>query len=304
MALRETAWRVTTGELAGSLEEERGAGERAATYVLSPFGARMNRVVIGGTLSAAEPIGRDEPSTFWRARLTDPLGTVAVTAGSFQPRAMAQLRTASSGRPALVIGKVHLYRGRDGVATVSVRAESVRPVTESDERATLAETVRQTLDRLDLLERIAHEPNVEDATLRSAGVPTGWIGAARAALRRYPDADRAGYREALRAAVRRVAGTGLAPVPPSIASSVTVTVDAPAAARPEPTPGDRTDEATFLDLLDEAAEVSADGYADARELFRRLADRGVGSDRAEALLGRLEEGGVLEEPIVGKLRRA
>ena len=303
MSLREPAWRVTTRELESSLEEERGEGDRAASYVLSPFGARMNRVVVVGTLSAAEPLGREEPPTFWRARLTDPLGTVAVTAGSFQPRAMAQLRAAPAGRPALVVGKVHLYRGRDGTATTSVRAEAVRPVPEADERATLAEVVRQTLDRLDLLDRLAHEPSVADAMLRAGGTPAAWVRAARDALRRYPDADRAGYREALRAAVGRVAGTGLAPGPSS-SPVVTVTVDRPPTPLPEPTPAERADEATFLGLVDAAAEGSVDGYADVRELFRRLADRGLGTDRAEAVLGRLEEGGVLQEPIVGKLRRA
>jgi RPA family protein len=304
VSLREPAWRVTTRELETALEEERGEGERAASYLLSAFGARMNRVVLVGWLSAAEPIGRGEPSTFWRARLTDPLGSVAVTAGSFQPRAMAQLRTAPPGRPALVIGKVHLYRGRDGVGTVSVRAESVRPLAEADERAILAEVVRQSLDRLDLLERLEHEPNVPEAALRSGGHPSAWIRAARDALRRYPDADRAGYREALRTVVRHVAGVGAVPTPAVAGTAVTVTVDAPKPPRPEPTPLDRQEESAFLTLVDEAAESSADGYADVRELLARLAERGVLPDRAEAVLGRLEEGGVLEEPVVGKLRRA
>lgn len=305
MSLREPAWRLTSRELELSVEEERGEGERAATYLISPFGARTNRAVLTGALSAAEAIGREEPSTFWRSRLTDPLGAVPITAGSFQPRAMAQLRTAPADRPAIVVGKVHLFRGRDGVATVSLRAEAVRAVPESEERAVLAEVVRQTLDRLDLVERIEHEPGVADATLRSAGYPALWIRAAREALRRYPGADRAGFREALGAAVRRVAGsTGSASAPPSPAA-LTVTVDPP----PRVTAivaseADRAEEATFLDLLDRAAELSVDGYADVRELLRSLADRGFEAGRAEAVLGRLEEGGVLEEPIVGKLRRA
>jgi uncharacterized protein len=304
VSLREPAWRVTTVELAGSLEEERGEGERAASYLLSPFGARMNRVVLAGSLSAAEPLGREEPATFWRARLTDALGTIAVTAGSFQPRAMAQLRSAPAGRPALVIGKVHLYRGRDGVGSVSVRAEAVRPVAEADERATVAEVVRQSLDRLDLIERLQHEPTVTDAELRSAGQPPGWIRAARETLRRYPGSDRGAYRESLRAAVRRIAGSGVAAVPSPSTPHVTATVELPAPTPAEPTAAERADETTFLGLVDEAAELSADGYADVRELLSRLADRGLPAERAEAVLGRLEEGGVLEEPVVGKLRRA
>jgi RPA family protein len=305
VSLREPAWRLTTRELELSIEEERGEGERVASYLLSPFGARTNRAVLAGNLSAAEAVGREEPPTFWRARLTDPLGTIGVTAGSFQPRAMAQLRAAPAGRPALVIGKVHLYRGRDDVAVVSVRAEAVRPVPEAEERAAVAEIVRQSLDRLDLLERLEHEPGTTDGALRTAGWPALWIRAAREALRRYPDADRAGFRAALGAGVRRVAGSTVLAVPPPPPAAVTVTVDPPPVASAfVASDADRAEEATFLDLVDEAAEVSADGYADVRELLRRLADRGVRTDRAEAVLGRLEEGGVLEEPVVGKLRRA
>lgn len=304
MSLREPAWRVTSRELESSLEVERGTGDRVASYLVSPFGARMNRVVVAGRLAAAEPAGRDEPATFWRARLTDPLGTVAVTAGSFQPRAMAQLRAAPADRPAIVIGKVHLYQGRDGVGYVSVRAEAVRSVAEADERAVLAEVVRQTLDRLDLLERLQHEPTVPDEKLREDGIPALWVRAGREALRRYPDADRAAFRRELRAALPHIAGHGVAPLGPAGAGAVTVRVDAPPAPAPPPTTAEREEEAVFLEVVDDAAGRSLDGYADVREVFRGIAERGVPSARAEAVLGRLEEGGVLEEPVVGKLRRA
>jgi RPA family protein len=306
MALREPAWRVSARELESSLEEERGTGERATGYVLSPFGARMNRVVVAGTLSPAEPIGRDEAQTFWRARLSDPTGAVAVTAGSFQPRAMAQLRAGHESRPAIVVGKVHLYRGRDGAAYVSVRAEGVRSVAESDERAILADIVRHTLDRLDLVERLEKDPARREEDLRAEGFPTAWIRAALESLRRYPDVDRAAFRRELSVAVRRVAGDSgpvASPSPPP--TSVTVTRAPPARPpAPPPTAAERAEESVFLDLVDEVAEVSVDGYADLKEVLNRLEAQGLVTDRAETVLNRLEEEGVIEEPIVGKLRRA
>ena len=306
MTLREPAWRVTARELEGSLEEEKGEGPRAASYLLSPFGARMNRVLITGTLSPAEPIGRDESQPFWRARLSDPTGAIAVTAGSFQPRAMSQLRSSTAPRPAIVVGKVHLYRGRDDVGYVSVRAEGVRFVSENEERAVLGDIVRQTLDRLDLIERLEKEPNsVEGGPVRE-GVPRSWVRAGQDALRRYPNVDRAAFRRELRAAVRRVGGDS-GPVAASVAPPPTVTVTRappPRAPPPPPSPAEREEESVFLDQLDEIAEVSVDGYADLKELLSRVAVRGLVSDRAEAVLNRLEEEGVVEEPIVGKLRRA
>ncbi len=306
MALREVAWRVTARELEGSLEEERGAGERPTSYLLSPFGARMNRVVVAGTLTPAEPIGRDESQPFWRARLTDPTGSVAVTAGSFQPRAMAQLRAATAPRPAVVVGKVHLYRGRDGVGTVSVRAEGLRSVPEAEERATLADVARQTLDRLDVVERLARSPGVTDATLQGEGIPGAWVRAARASLERYPNVDRAAFRRELGAVVRRVAGDSGPVAPPEGPSPAVAVTRAPPPkpAAPAPTAAERAEESLFLDLVDEVSDVSVDGYADLKEVLARASGRGLDAPKAEAVLNRLEESGALEEPIVGKLRRA
>jgi uncharacterized protein len=306
VALREAAWRVTARELESSLEEERGTGERAAGYVLSPFGARMNRVLLAGTLSPAEPVGRDANQPFWRARLSDPTGAVAVTAGSFQPRAMAQLRATREPHPAIAVGKVHLYRGRDGVGYVSVRAEGVRTVGETEERAVLADVVRQTLDRLDLVERLEKGQRASDEELQGEGLPSSWIRAARESLRRYPDVDRRAFRRELTAAVRRVAGESgpTAPTGPPPRSVSVLRAPPARAPPPPPTAAERAEESVFLDLLDEVAEVSVDGYADLKEVLARLEAQGVVAGRAESLLNRLEEEGIVEEPIVGKLRRS
>lgn len=306
MSLREPAWRVTARELESSLEEEKGEGERPATYLLSPFAARMSRVLLAGNLSLAESIGREESQAFWRARLSDPTGAVAVTAGSFQPRAMAQLRSASAPRPAIVVGKVHLFRGRDGVGYVSVRAEAVRSVAEAEERAALADIVRQTLDRLDLLERVEKEPGLSEETLRQEGIPTAWLRAAKESRSRYPNVDRPAFRRELGNAVRRVAGESgpsraTLPTPPT----VTVTrAPPPRPSSPAPSAAERAEESLFLDQLDEVADVSADGYADLKEVLSRVSAHGLVGERTEAILNRLEEEGVIEEPIVGKLRRA
>jgi uncharacterized protein len=297
---REPAWRVVAREIESSLEEERGTGERAASYLLSPFGARMNRVLLAGSLSPAEPIGRDPAQPFWRARLSDPTGAVAVTAGGFQPRAMAQLRAADAPRSALVVGKVTLFRGRDGTAYVSVRAEGVRAVGEGEERAALADAVRQTLDRLDLLEAIARDPSAAGP----AGTPAAWRAAARESLRRYPTADRAQFRAALRAAVRHVGGLARPADVAAASPIVQIRRDPPPAAPAPPTAAERAEESLVLEFLDQVAEASLDAYADRRELLARVGSQGLGPERAEVVLSRLEEEGIVEEPIVGKLRRA
>ncbi len=304
MTFREPAWRVVARELESSLEEERGVGERAASYVLSPFGARMNRILLSGTLSPPEPIGRDPAQPFWRSRLSDPTGTLAVTAGSFQPRAMAQLRASTGPRSVILVGKVHLYRGRDATAYLSVRAEGLRTVGETEERAVLADAVGQTLDRLDLMDRLSQNPPVAPALLAGEGVPAIWIAAAQESMRRYPSADRVQFRRELQAAARRVAGIAVAENSPELPPTVQIRRDPPPLHRDAPSAAERAEESLVLEFLDQVAEASLDAYADRRELLARVGSRGLGADRAEVVLTRLEDEGVVEEPIVGKLRRA
>lgn len=308
MSAREPAWRVLAQEFQASLEEEKGTGERAASYLLSPLGARMNRVLLVGTLSPSESIGKDGAQPFLRAKITDPTGSVTVTAGGFQPRALAALKQWTTPGTALVVGKAHLFRGRDGVAYGSVRAEALRAISESAYRVALAEAVEQTHRRLRLLERLRNDPA---ASVAVAEAPSAWVEAGRAALRRYPALDRGAFDRGLVTALAAAAGDAVpSPSPPPAPRAVPsgagarVTRTPAASPRPPPSAQERAVESSFLDILDELAENSADGYADLKEALDRAAARGLPEPAAEELLNRLEESGVLEEPVVGKLRRA
>jgi uncharacterized protein len=308
MTAREPAWRVLAQELSGSIEEEKGVGDRVASYLLSPLGARMNRVLVAGELTPPESIGRDAAQPFFRAQLADPTGSISVTAGGFQPRAMAELRAISENTPALVVGKVRLYRGRDGVGYTSVRAEAIQPLPRATLREIYVDAVRQTLDRIDLVERLRAQPQLPDSAWVQEGFPVGWVRGAHDALTRYPNIDRSGYRQGLLPVVDYIQGPPgrLPAVSLTSSSSVTIT-RAPAPSPPVRSAlsaADRAEEGAFLDLLDELMDNSSDGYAELKELISRLQRRGVPPDRAEEMVNRLEETGVIEEPIVGKLRRA
>jgi uncharacterized protein len=301
---REPAWRVLATELNAAVEEEKGVGQKAASYLLSPLGARMSRVLVVGTLAPPESVGRPDGAPFLRARLADPTGTISITAGSFQPRALALLRAHTEPSLALVVGKVNLFRGRDGNPYVSVRAEGLRGLSEAAYHAQLAETLRHTLDRIDLVRRLVTEPAADDARLARSGVPLAWVRGARAAHRRYPAADLGRFRSPLTSVV---AAFGPAPSPARAEtrpSSVRITRSPPPAKPPARSAAEQAEASAFLDVIDGLAEGSVDGYADLREAVRVAAGRGVTANRAEELLNFLEEDGVLEEPIVGKLRRA
>ncbi|MCI4354833.1 MAG: hypothetical protein L3K06_05655, partial [Thermoplasmata archaeon] len=125
-------------------------------------------------------------------------------------------------------------------------------------------------------------------------------------VERYPVIDLGLLRAPLAEVVRALeAPDGRAPG--SVAgtpSTVRVTRSGPPVEAPPPTAAERAAEAAFLDIIDDLAEGSADGYADLREAVDLAERRGIPAGRAETLLNGLEESGVLEEPVVGKLRRA
>lgn len=307
MTGRERAWRVLAHELSDSTVEQRGTGERAAGYLLSPLGARINRVLLAGLLGPAESVGRDPAQPFWKARLSDPTGAVSVTAGSFQPHALAALQEFREPSGALICGKVSRFEGRDGARSISVRAEELRRAGPGEVRDVQLEAVRLTLDRIELVDRIRQEPGVSDASLRSAGYPSLPIAFARDAVRSYPGSDPRTYLPALAAALGgspELPGTDRPRAPAPSAHPSQPPARAGSAVGRSRSGLDREHEAILLDLLDELSEHSDDGCADLRDAERLAAGRGLTVHRLEEVLGRLEEDGVVEEPVVGRLRRA
>jgi uncharacterized protein len=312
MTGRELAWRVLAHEVQASSEEERGSGEKSPSYVISPLGARMNRVLVTGTIAPAERVGNDPATTFTRARLTDPTGMLSVTAGSYQPQGKADLERISGPTRVFVVGKVTRARGIDASRVASIRAETVQPVTDLEYRTLTAEAANQTLERLDLVLRLRSPTPPSDAQLARDGISPHWVHGARASAQRYPTLDPAPYYESLRAVLVALRAApepeGARSTPPrseeSAAEVVRVVRPRSPTPVPSPPPGLKALEGRLLEILDELAEESPDGYADMDELAERAARHGLEGERMEELLNYLSENGTLEEPLVGKFRRA
>jgi uncharacterized protein len=202
---RELAWRLFVRELTASALQERGSGEKAPTHVLTPLGARVNRLLIVGDLAQIEPRGSPE-APLWRARLSDPTGGVTVTAGAYQPRALAFLSELPGPTRVLLVGRPHLFTGRDGTELVSVRADEIVQASEGEERAWAAETARLTLERVRLQERLGGGDAGADAReLQGEGFSRPFVESALATRGRYPQVDLAAYRREAEAVLARVA---------------------------------------------------------------------------------------------------
>ncbi|MFB6353813.1 MAG: hypothetical protein ABEJ92_06975 [Halobacteriales archaeon] len=206
---REVAYRLFAAEYEDAdLEYSDSEEERAPNYVVTPTGARVNRLFAVGVLTEVEPVSDD----VLRARVADPTGAFVVYAGQYQPEAVAFLEDADVPSFVAVTGKARTFQpdGTDRVFT-SVRPESMTAV-EADTRDrwtvqaaehTLARvaTVAWALDREERGEALAE-------ALRAEGVAPGLAAGVPLAIDHYGTTR--GYLAAVRAqavaAVEVVAG--------------------------------------------------------------------------------------------------
>lgn len=143
---REVAHRLFATEFdAASREYADSDEERAPKYVITPTGARVNRLFVVGVLTEVERVN-DEVV---RARVVDPTGAFVVYAGQYQPDALAFLERADPPMFVAVTGKANTFQPEDSDRVyTSVRPESIAEVdAETRDRWTVQAT-EHTLRRV------------------------------------------------------------------------------------------------------------------------------------------------------------
>lgn len=167
---REPAVRMFAAELLRSdLQLEKASDDQfAPAYVLTPTGAKVNRVFHVGTLVEIEDVG-DEANSLLRARIVDPTGAVFVRAGQYQPEAAVILNQMRDKLPCFVAvtGKPNVYKPDEDTTYVSIRPEHVNIVSEKERDCWIAETIKATLDRIARLKEAKASQN-PDAILKMA----------------------------------------------------------------------------------------------------------------------------------------
>ena len=119
--------------------------ERAPNYVITPTGARVNRLFLIGVLTELEPVNE----SMLRARIVDPTGAFVVYAGQYQPDALAFLERADPPAFLAVTGKARTYQPEDSdVVYSSVRPESISEVDADARDRWVVSTAERTLDRV------------------------------------------------------------------------------------------------------------------------------------------------------------
>ncbi len=159
---RETAWRIFASEFNRSDLIERGEEKQAPHYLITPTGARCNRVFVVGVITESENIGRE--NDLWRARVADPTGTFTIYAGQYQPEAGIFISKAEIPSFVAVIGKARTYERGDGEIQRSIRPEELNTVDEYTRDLWILDTARKTLERIDSM-RIGIKAGIESEKL-------------------------------------------------------------------------------------------------------------------------------------------
>jgi len=144
---REAAWRVFAGEYNDSTFEIKGEGEKIPSYVVTPLGAKVNRLFIVGVLTDAENIS--ESGGLLRAHVSDPTGVFTLYSGQYQQNATNALSNIEVPAFVAVLGKARTYTPEEGTLYVSIRPERVIEVNADVRDQWILETCKCTKDRIE-----------------------------------------------------------------------------------------------------------------------------------------------------------
>ena len=225
---RETAYRLFASEFEDAdFSYAESDEERAPNYVVTPTGARINRLFVVGVLTEVQPVSDD----VLRARVVDPTGAYVVYAGQYQPDAQAFLERADPPTFVAVSGKARTFQPEDSDVTyTSIRPESVNEVDADTRDRWVVGTAEQTLDRIsNVASALRSDVRGDDlrSTLQANGVSEGLAAGIPLAIDHYGTGG--GYLEALREtaldAARVVAGDLDEVEPRSVAPDASGDVD-------------------------------------------------------------------------------
>ncbi|HYS70949.1 MAG TPA: hypothetical protein VEM95_00855 [Thermoplasmata archaeon] len=294
--IREVAWRLFAGEYGESNFEVGGGGERAPTYVVTPLGARVNRLFVVGVLTDVENVGTDG-QPMWRARISDPTGTFHVYAGQYQPEAAAKLAKVKPPAFAAIMGKSRTYSPEPGTVYTSIRPEMVKVVDENVRDYWILDACRSLKERLEAMREAQRmDPLTKDAFV-ALGYPEDVAEGVLAAVEHYGKVDLARYASLLAEALRYLLPEHRAfteePAPPAKAP--------PNAAKPEATKKADAAEDTVLALI---GDLDRDGKgAPWDAILEAAATKGIRKDALEEAVNTLLDKGHIYEPVLGRMKK-
>ncbi len=323
MNAREVAWRVFAGELNDSSLVVTSDEERAPSYIITPLGAKVNRVYIVGVVTDLENVGSPE-EPMWRAKMVDPTGTTYISAGQFQPEAAAAMAKLTVPGFAAIIGKVRVYSPEEGVIYISIRPEVVKPVEKGIRNAWVMDACKSLKFRLDAVsEAMKMEGEIAEG-LAGLGFPQNLAQGIASARAHYGDIPVEKYHsmlvDSLRYLIPEEGGDHDIPEPvaaeapndPDDYDEFEESIDIPPVPPQAPEPAKAKSETNSDEELTENEEkllkvISTEdpktAGMDWDVLAKSAKKAGLAKDVFEEAIEGLLDKGLIYEPMLGKIRK-
>lgn len=308
MNARETAWRVFATELSASSLEIRATEEKSPSYVVSPLGAKINRVLVAGVLTEKENVGsEDEP--LWRGRIQDVSGSFFINVGRYQPEASATMADIEVPCFVAAVGRVRTYTADNQRVYVSVRPEHIVKIDESTRREWILETAKDTWRRLKNVRTVLGMPDAKEEDLIKMGMTQAEASGLLFALDNYDQMpDSVMYLKTIQGALRmllpdRDVDLGF---PEDLSDEPDeIEIDMPGSPANGNSSGNDHSYGQIEDIiLNMLEELDTDGKGAPRdELERRAEAEGISSIELEEISNVLMDKGLVYEPNLKYLKR-
>lgn len=292
---REVAWRLFASEYNDANLEAEGTGERPPSYIVTPLGARVNRVFVVGVVTDIENVGTDG-QPMWRARVSDPTGTFHVYAGQYQPEAAAVLSKLKPPVFGAIIGKSRIYSPQPGTTYTSIRPETVKAVDESVRDFWILEACRSLRKRLDAMGEAQKMDPLTREGLVKVGVKAAIAEGIVQAVDHYGKVDLSRYTAML--------AEGLRYLLPEYRETTLTDEGTPEAAPPAKEDRSTEPDETETKVLEVIGELDRDGKGAAWEgILEAATAKGVSKDALEESINSLLDKGLVYEPILGRMKK-
>ncbi len=291
MINREVAWRVFASEFNESNLEIEGSEERAPSYLVTPLGAKINRIYAVGVLTEKENIG-DPEEPMWRARVTDQTGTFFVSAGQYQPEVTSTLTNMEPPIFVAVVGKASTYEPDEDTFLTSIRAEIIKEVTEDQRNNWIIEAARSLKNRLEVAIEASKMDEISVEELVELGFDERLAEGYKLASEHYDSVDFNRYERMLEDSLRHVL--------PEYETKTIQDID------------QETEEERDEDLEDfilefigdiEESENLDNGVDYERVKEKVMEEKEISQDDFEEAVNNLRTDGKLYEPVLGNLKR-
>ena len=165
--MREQAWRLFAGEYNETTCKVEGEGEKDPSYLVTPLGAKVNRLYVVGVLTNVEDLSNE--GDMLRAHVSDPTGVFALYVGQYQPEILDYLSHMDTPSYVALVGKSRTYEPEEGTIYVSVRPEAIREVDASLRNYWILETCRHTKKRIEAIAEVGNMTSPSAHELRRLG---------------------------------------------------------------------------------------------------------------------------------------